>query len=214
MCLEQRVLHRSYKPIFSRSPSSKSRHRYVTTPEEESEHDTYYQALGNLALLSPGENETGSNMSYGDKYGEVYHDSNMAMIRELPSPEDTAWWAEDIQARGEKLAEFALERWGVETGAYAHVSQLEPKANEDEVRREVVRQIREDFSAIGSLNNLPKVKISGSNFTGSWDEIIRCPACGGTQFEASLDDNSLNTTCACGESLSAPTYKVKIRDYS
>lgn len=184
------------------------------TPEEESEHDTYYQALGNLALLSPGENETGSNMSYADKYEEVYHDSNMAMIRELPSPEDTPWRAEDIQVRGEKLAEFALERWGVETGAYAHVSQLEPDGNEDVVRREVVRHIREDFSGIESLNNLPKVEISDSNLSGSWESVNRCPECGGTQFEASQDESSLNIQCACGESLSSPTYKVQIMDYS
>jgi ribosomal protein S27E len=184
------------------------------TPEEESEHDTYYQALGNLALLSPGENETGSNMNYVDKYEEVYHESSMAMIRELQSPEGTDWRAEDIHIRGKKLAEFALERWGVETGAFANVSQLEPEENEDEVRREVIRQIREDFSGVEALNNLPKVEIGDSNLTGSWEEVSRCPECGGTQFQASLDDSSLNVTCACGESLSSPTYKVKIVDYS
>lgn len=184
------------------------------TPEEQSEHDTYYQALGNLALLSPGENETGSDMPYDDKYNEVYHDSNMAMIRDLPSPDETSWRAEDIHARGEKLVEFALERWGVETGAYANVSGLEPEENEDEVRGEIIRQIRENFSGTGALNNLPKVEISNSNLTGSWEEVNHCSECGGTQFESSLDDSSLNITCACGESLSAPSYKVKVIDHS
>ena len=153
-------------------------------------------------------------MSYEDKYEQVYHDSNMAMIRELPSPEETAWRAEDIHARGEELAEFALERWGVESGAYAHVSQLEPRENENEVGREVIRQIRDDFGGIRSLNNLPKVELSNTNLNGSWEEVNRCSECGGTQFEASLDDGSLNVTCACGESLSTPTYKVKTVDYS
>lgn len=184
------------------------------TPEEQNEHDTHLQALGNLALLSPGENKTGSNMSYENKYNEVYEDSNMAMIRELTSPDETSWRAEDVHARGEKLAEFALERWGVETGAYANVSGLEPEENEDEVRREVIRQIREDFSGIGALNNLPKVEIGESHFSGDWEDVKRCPECEGTQFEASLDDSSLNITCACGESLSAPTYKVRVVDYS
>lgn len=182
------------------------------TAEEESEHDTYYQALGNLALLSPGENNTGSNMSYAEKWDEVYGDSSMAMIRELPSPEDTAWRAEDIHARGEKLAEFALERWSVESGAFAHVNQLEPEEEEDEVRREVIRQVREDFSGIGPLNNLPKVEINESNLSRSWEKVNRCPECEGTQFDASLEDGSLNITCACDESLSTPTYKVKLAD--
>lgn len=184
------------------------------SPEEQNEHDTYFQALGNLALLSPGENKTGSNMSYEDKYDEVYEDSNMAMIRELPSPEETSWRAEDIHDRGEKLANFALERWGMETGAYANVSQLQPEEDEDEVEREVIRQIREDFGGIGSLNNLPMVEMGNSNLSGSWEEVNRCPECGGTQFEASLDDSSLNITCACGEPLPSPTYKVKVVDHS
>jgi ribosomal protein S27E len=138
----------------------------------------------------------------------------MAMIRDLPSPTETSWRAEDIHERGEKLAEFALERWGMETGAYANVSQLQPVEDEDEVRREVIRQIREDFGGIRSLNNLPMVEIGNSNLSGSWEKVNRCPECGGTQFEALLDDSSLNVTCACGESLPAPTYKVKVVDYS
>lgn len=183
------------------------------TSEAQSEHDAYLQALGNLALLSPGENETGSNMNYEDKYNEVYNNSNMEMIRELPSPDETSWRAEDIRARGEKLAEFALDRWGVETGAYANISKLEPEENEDEVRKEVIRQVREDFSGIGALNNLPKVEIGDSDFSGDWEEENRCPKCEGTQFGAIQDDNSLNITCACGESLSAPTYKVRVVDH-
>ena len=71
-------------------------------------HEETVNRLGNLALLSPEENNRASNKTYTKKQVEIYSNSPIHMLRELPrGPFQTR----DVHIRSEKLIDFVLKRW-------------------------------------------------------------------------------------------------------
>jgi hypothetical protein len=64
--------------------------------------------LGNLALLSPSENNRASNKQYRIKQPVIYKSSPVHMLAELPEGELSG---DQIDARTRRLAEFAADRW-------------------------------------------------------------------------------------------------------
>ncbi|WP_256288332.1 DUF262 domain-containing protein [Halobellus inordinatus] len=65
--------------------------------------------LGNLAVLSNGENQSEGNSSFESKYNEIYSNSSLKVLGDLDGPEFTV---ADVSARNEELLEFISERWG------------------------------------------------------------------------------------------------------
>lgn len=65
--------------------------------------------IGNLAVLSKGENQTEGNSAFGSKYNDIYSKSSLNVLRDLDGPEFSV---ERVSARNEELLKFISERWG------------------------------------------------------------------------------------------------------
>lgn len=65
--------------------------------------------IGNLAVLSAGENQSEGNASFESKYDDIYSNSSLKVLRDLDGPEFTV---EEVSVRSEDLLEFIIERWG------------------------------------------------------------------------------------------------------
>jgi len=77
------------------------------TPEQ---HENLVGLIGNLTLLSPRMNSSLSNNSYVLKREEYLAESRYRLTRELASSNET-WEPESIAQRGERIAEWAIQRW-------------------------------------------------------------------------------------------------------
>ncbi|WP_181687215.1 HNH endonuclease family protein, partial [Halorhabdus salina] len=65
--------------------------------------------IGNLAVLSAGENQSEGNSSFESKYDNIYSKSSLKVLRDLNGPEFSS---EKVDSRDENLLKFISERWG------------------------------------------------------------------------------------------------------
>lgn len=65
--------------------------------------------MGNLAVLSKGENQSEGNSAFESKYNNIYSNSSLKVLRDLDGPEFSG---EKVSARNEELLDFIRERWG------------------------------------------------------------------------------------------------------
>lgn len=65
--------------------------------------------IGNLAVLSKGENQSEGNSAFESKYNDIYSNSSLKILRDLDGPEFSA---EMVSARNEALLNFISDRWG------------------------------------------------------------------------------------------------------
>ena len=65
--------------------------------------------IGNLAVLSKGENQSKGNSAFESKYNEIYSGSSLKVLRDLDGPEFSV---EMVSARTEELLNFISKRWG------------------------------------------------------------------------------------------------------
>lgn len=73
-------------------------------------HERNRNRIGNLAVLSAEENSSEGNSAFEDKYQEIYSESSLNILRNLPGPEFTV---DDINRREEEgLIPFIESRWG------------------------------------------------------------------------------------------------------
>lgn len=64
--------------------------------------------IGNLAVLSAGENQSEGNSSFESKYKNIYSNSSLKVLHDLDGPEFSV---EQVSARNEVLLKFISERW-------------------------------------------------------------------------------------------------------
>lgn len=73
-------------------------------------HDRHRDRLGNLAVLSAGENSSEGNNSFAEKYSKIYSESSLNILRNLNGPDFSL---AEIETREEaELIPFIRERWG------------------------------------------------------------------------------------------------------
>lgn len=179
------------------------------TAEELNEHETYVNSLGNLALLGPADNNVASNRPYHEKREESYPKQAMKMLDELPLASETKWRGEDIRARVQELVEFAIERWGVSTGAYVYVGEIESD-DEEHVQTEVESAVRDDYYERDSEFHLPYVQLEARPVSDGWKTVVSCPQCDGTRLSIIEDETNIQYQCSgCEKQLTHPLYKIK-----
>jgi hypothetical protein len=74
------------------------------------QHENLVGLIGNLTLLSPRMNSSLSNNAYVMKREEYLAESRYRSTRELASSNET-WKPESIAQRGERVADWAIQRW-------------------------------------------------------------------------------------------------------
>jgi hypothetical protein len=175
------------------------------------DHAQFANQLGNLALLHPSDDAPDPELSYAEKYDTVYSSSSMAMLNELPDPSETTWDGEAISNRLDRLVEFAMDRWGVESGAYVPLTSIEGNLSESELLSSIYPVIEDVFNENSSvvpeeLNSLPKIVRDPQFDPDKADFVSDCPNCGGFRFSAHFDDDSISYECDCGEELDQPLF--------
>ncbi|SER15070.1 GmrSD restriction endonuclease domain-containing protein [Natrinema salaciae] len=65
--------------------------------------------IGNLAVLSNGENQSEGNSAFESKYNDIYSSSSLKVLRDLNGPDFTVG---NVSMRNEELLDFINERWG------------------------------------------------------------------------------------------------------
>ncbi len=182
------------------------------------DHAQYVHKFGNLALLHPTDDLPDSSSSYKEKYESVYSSSSMKMLNELPDPKTTSWDAEQIDKRLNRMVDFALDRWGVETGAYVPLVDIEEGLSEGEVFSSIYPLIEDQFNDLGGvvpdeLNNLPKVvRDTGFNPETS-AHAFTCPNCKTFEFSAYSEEGSIKFRCDCGEELEQPLFALHLEKF-
>jgi len=162
------------------------------------DHDFHKNRLGNQAFLWPEDNKTASNSPYDQKYEDVYSESKVATLEELPEASE-GWTVESVEERESRLVDFALERWSGETTGRVII--------DEELSREQENEIR---SAIQDRNGVRIATIEfalSSEADVSSDEYENketCSNCGGVYISVSDGE----WTCACGSELSVPSYQI------
>jgi hypothetical protein len=166
--------------------------------------------LGNYVFL-PSAKTPAESLPYELKHSRYYADiDNPELVRELPNPQDSDWRRQEIERRTDEMVEFALDHWGVESGANVEVAEVDS----DELSTETVEQrlrdtVRETFgtdnvSAPDGLETLPKVTVSArGEYKSTADERV-CPDCGGHETVVREAAGTLSFECVCGERLARP----------
>lgn len=201
-------------------------HIHPENPSENSEYDLenedLVQSVGNLALLAPPDNKDAKNSPFSIKREKVYSDSPMTMLENVAH--EDSWTTSDIIDRRKKIVEFALERWGISTGANVHIATEDSSISIDTITSrsefldsevELIRQIRQDYLQKTDFKyNISSVTFSTEG-AGSWWETIRsCPDCDGTKVVISVSDEEFSINCSCGFELDIPSYKIRREEYS
>jgi len=65
--------------------------------------------IGNLAVLSNGENQSEGNAAFESKYNDIYSNSSLKVLGDLIGPEFTV---DEVSKRNEELLKFINNRWG------------------------------------------------------------------------------------------------------
>lgn len=190
-------------------------HIYPQSPEDEDESDELNRvtnALGNLALLGPEDNSGASNLNYERKYDEIYSNSSMKILEELPSPKE-GWDADAVQKRGRRIVEFALSEWGGLSKAHVHVNSAPENVDETKLTK-LAHKIRSDYKMRYKFS-IPSVHIqsSGADSELDWNTIYSCPRCDSTYVDLKTVDGWEASCAGCGIELDRPVYKVHLTDY-
>lgn len=182
-------------------------HIHAQESTEPTETDGLIHALGNLALLDPGENSSAGNRPYKEKYERIYSNSANLMISELPDP-STGWAEDKIRIRTEKLTNFALEEWSPKTRVHVQVE------NSDNISQEnldsLIREIRIYHGRAHNFR-VPSISISnnGADANGNWKIVNRCENCKSTRVMLNSDSDWDAECSGCGQSLERPVYEIR-----
>jgi uncharacterized protein with ParB-like and HNH nuclease domain len=82
---------------------------------KQEEADTYCYRLGNMVLLQADKNVKLGNKGFAEKH-KVFAQSELLLTAEVAQTtqsSDTAWYSAEIIKRQERLAELAIETWGI-----------------------------------------------------------------------------------------------------
>lgn len=181
--------------------------------EKNADLDDLTDTLGNMILLGPEDNAGVGNKDYATKYEDTYRDSSMAMIDDLPDPEESELTAESLRERAYDIARFAMEEWGKLSTAHLHVKEL-PEGVDITAARPIAHSIREYHRSEGGLT-VPSVSIQTSGVQNSedWKTMNSCPKCDSTLVEIHADDGWDADCGGCGTTLPEPVYKFKKSEY-
>lgn len=166
--------------------------------------------IGNFVLLPATETPTDS-LPYDLKHSRYYQGVDKPpLVRDLPAPASTdgrAWGPAEIRRRTAAITAFALDHWGVATGA--NVTLADGESLSPATARRLRRLVRERFDPADSfvpagLDALPRVTVDARETYPPADHERSCPACGDAAVRVSDDDGVLSFECACGESLVGP----------
>jgi hypothetical protein len=185
-------------------------HIHPQSPDsEDNELNEITDTLGNLALLGPRDNAGASNQSYEEKHEQVYDDSSMMMLSDLPSP-NNGWSIQKARTRAKNIVQFAVTEWGELSTAHVHVTD---SPNGSEVTITELRDIAHDIREYHRQNNgftLPSIHIQDGRADEDGYEIMNnCHVCDSTRVVLESTEGWTASCGGCGTSLPHPVYKFR-----
>lgn len=231
---EKHIRERGSKGVLDQLPSFDEwekqgieiEHIHPKNPNEDSEYELenedLVESIGNLALLAPADNKDAKNYTFSAKQEKVYSDSPMVMLKNIT--DKNSWTASDIVNRRKKIAEFAVDRWGIDSRIDVHVSTKNDSVEIDSItsrseypdyKMDLIRQIRRDYlQQSDGEYYIPSVEFSTEGVGSWWTTIRSCPDCDGTKVLLENQDGEININCSCGFELEMPSYKMRRKNYS
>lgn len=192
-------------------------HIHPQTPGEDEEDslDEITDTLGNLVLLGQRDNSSASNLNYEEKHDELYADSSMQMISELPDP-DEGWTKEKARERANRIMRFARSEWGGLSTAHVHVNSIPNGSDITPLQlRDIAHDVREYHKEIDDDNfTIPSIEFQREGARGShWQRMNNCYECESTVVNL-LSLEGWEAECrGCSSELEEPVYKFRESDY-
>lgn len=176
-------------------------------PSEESakleNHNENRNRLANLAFLWPEDNQDAGNERYEKKYNEIYEDSQVALLENLPNPEK-GWGSSALDSREEELVDFIVDHWSGRRKGRVFVE----GGISDEVKSTIRKEIQSHYGSTNSGNNLPTIIFESAEGASMEDGEFKrhkpCSNCGGLKMEIKDEDYY----CVCGSNIRVPNYQV------